>query len=512
MARTIAVTYDSTGAVTTKQLIAFTAGEDIRLSWAPLAPINMTAIGTRLIFSDTPSDGLEINTTTRTANNLSVGTFYTDLAAADSIEWEASTHHGVLWIDDAGNKKVVARISASVAANPAATGVLPDPVDYPVSWAEITNKPTTLVGFGITDGQPLDGDLTAIAALAGTSGNLTKTAANTWALDTATYLSAATAAATYLAIAGGTVTGPVATSSYIDFGILNPSPSAPSAGHRVYTENGLTLVAKNAANQERQFAFLGDDGLFGNLTATEDITGQGNSLFCSTSGTFAFGVVAKRVTLDNSALSVARIVAFPDAAGTVVLADAAQTLTGKTIAGESNTLTVRLANDVTGTLGAANGGTGIANNAASTITISGNFGTTLTVTATTALTLPTTGTLATLAGTETLTNKRVTPRVGTTASSSAPQFSWDSHDQYNVTALAEAATIAAPAGTPTDGQRMLLRFKDNGTARALGYNAIFRGIGVTPPTTTVLSKTLYMLCVYNSADTKVDILAVGQEA
>lgn len=36
--------------------------------------------------------------------------------------------------------------------------------------------------------QPLDGDLTAIAALAGTSGFLKKTAANTYSLDTSTYL------------------------------------------------------------------------------------------------------------------------------------------------------------------------------------------------------------------------------------------------------------------------------------------------------------------------------------
>jgi len=51
------------------------------------------------------------------------------------------------------------------------------------------------------------------------------------------------------------------------------------------------------------------------------------------------------------------------------------------------------------------GGTGIANNAASTITISGSFGLTFAISAPTNVTLPTTGTLATLAGTETLTNK-----------------------------------------------------------------------------------------------------------
>ena len=40
--------------------------------------------------------------------------------------------------------------------------------------------------------QPLDGDLTAIAALAGTSGFLKKTSANTWTLDTSTYLTSET--------------------------------------------------------------------------------------------------------------------------------------------------------------------------------------------------------------------------------------------------------------------------------------------------------------------------------
>jgi len=51
-------------------------------------------------------------------------------------------------------------------------------------------NPTTLSGFGITDAQPLDADLTAIAALSGTSGLLKKTALDTWSLDTNTYLTA----------------------------------------------------------------------------------------------------------------------------------------------------------------------------------------------------------------------------------------------------------------------------------------------------------------------------------
>jgi hypothetical protein len=69
----------------------------------------------------------------------------------------------------------------------------------------------------------------------------------------------------------------------------------------------------------------------------------------------------------------------------------------------------------TGTLGADQGGTGVANNVAATVTSSGNFAFTRTLTGATNVTLPTTGTLATLAGTETFTNKTLTsPAIGGT--------------------------------------------------------------------------------------------------
>jgi hypothetical protein len=62
-----------------------------------------------------------------------------------------------------------------------------------VPWSGVSGKPTTLAGFGITDGQPLDGDLTALAALTGT-GLARRTGANTWELDASTYLTAITEA------------------------------------------------------------------------------------------------------------------------------------------------------------------------------------------------------------------------------------------------------------------------------------------------------------------------------
>jgi hypothetical protein len=88
----------------------------------------------------------------------------------------------------------------------------------------------------------------------------------------------------------------------------------------------------------------------------------------------------------------------------------------------------------------------------------------------------------------------------------------DASNQYNVTALAVPATFAAPSGSPVDGQKLLLRIKDNGTARALTWNAIYRAIGTALPTTTVATKTTYVGCIYNSADAAWDVVAVTTQA
>ena len=106
----------------------------------------------------------------------------------------------------------------------------------------------------------------------------------------------------------------------------------------------------------------------------------------------------------------------------------------------------------------------------------------------------------------------VAPRVGTTASSATPTPNADSHDLYTITALAAAAEFQVPSGTPSNGQSLMIRITDNGTARALTYNAIYRAVGVTLPTTTVISKTIYLGMIYNSSDTKWDVIGVAEEA
>lgn len=117
-------------------------------------------------------------------------------------------------------------------------------------------------------------------------------------------------------------------------------------------------------------------------------------------------------------------------------------------------------------------------------------------------------TVALIAATQTLTNKRITKRTSSTASASAPTPDADTTDVYILTALAEAATFGAPSGTPTQGQTLIIRIKDNGTARALSFNAIYRfSSDLAAPTTTVISKTFYLGFIYNSTDTKWDCVA-----
>lgn len=91
----------------------------------------------------------------------------------------------------------------------------------------------------------------------------------------------------------------------------------------------------------------------------------------------------------------------------------------------------------------------------------------------------------------------------------------DTADQYNVTALATAATIATPSGSPTNGQKLILRFKDDGTGRGLTWTTSaggYRAVGVTLPTTTVATKTTYVGCLYNSSDTFWDVVASVTQA
>lgn len=124
--------------------------------------------------------------------------------------------------------------------------------------------------------------------------------------------------------------------------------------------------------------------------------------------------------------------------------------------------------------------------------------------------------LTTTTGTATLTNKRINPRV-TTPGATSGNFTanGDTTDVFDCFGLTGAITFLTPSGTPVNGQRLMIRIEDNGSARGITWttsSGAFRAVGVTLPSTTTASKIIYVGCVYNSTDIFWDVVAVATQA
>jgi hypothetical protein len=96
--------------------------------------------------------------------------------------------------------------------------------------------------------------------------------------------------------------------------------------------------------------------------------------------------------------------------------------------------------------------------------------------------------------------------------SSATVTPISTNDLVIITAQAVGLTLANPTGTFTEGQALMIRIKDNATARTIAFDTNYRAIGVTLPTTTVISKTLYLGIIYNSTDAKWDVIGYNIQA
>lgn len=234
------------------------------------------------------------------------------------------------------------------------------------------------------------------------------------------------------------------------------------------------VVAPDLAEKIKVISTMSTNGAVG-------IKDEGTSI---TSGVKTINFVGATVTATNSGDDVTVNVS----AGTGTVTSVAATVPSfLSVAGSPITTSGTLAITLSGTaLPVANGGTGATTLAGASI--------------------------ATYTGTETLTNKRIDPRVTSAASASTLTPDISASDVYAYTALAAGLTINAPTGTPLDGDKLIFRLLDNGTSRALTWNATYTVIGVTLPTATTISKTTYVGCIYNANNTRWDVIAVTTQA
>lgn len=108
-----------------------------------------------------------------------------------------------------------------------------------------------------------------------------------------------------------------------------------------------------------------------------------------------------------------------------------------------------------------------------------------------------------ISSTNTLTNKRVTPRVSTTTSSATPTINTDNVDMYGLTAQTADITSFTTnlSGTPTDGQKLWIYIVGT-AARAITWGTSFEASTIALPTTTVSTNRLDVGFVWNAATSK----------
>jgi len=164
-------------------------------------------------------------------------------------------------------------------------------------------NPTTLAGFGILDAQPLDGDLTAIAALGFTASALIrKTAANTYSLDTTAYGvgSVTSVAALTLGTTGTDVSSSVATGTTTPVITLNiPTASATSRG-------ALSAADWSTFNGKQATLAAASTSVSGYLTSTDWNTFNGkisaNQSISVSGDATGSGTTSIALTLANTAV------------------------------------------------------------------------------------------------------------------------------------------------------------------------------------------------------------------
>lgn len=99
------------------------------------------------------------------------------------------------------------------------------------------------------------------------------------------------------------------------------------------------------------------------------------------------------------------------------------------------------------------------------------------------------------------------PHVTSYTSATSINVNADTTDMVTITALAAGVTFNNPTGTLLDGQTFRIRIRDNGTARSISFGTAYRfSTDLPAPSTTILSKTMYLQFIWNASDSKWDCI------
>lgn len=118
-----------------------------------------------------------------------------------------------------------------------------------------------------------------------------------------------------------------------------------------------------------------------------------------------------------------------------------------------------------------------------------------------------TGTVVGSNDTQTLSNKRISPRLNTLTFGASIALNSDLADFYKLTLTASTGTLANPTGTPTDGQSFYVRVIQDATGgRTLAYGTAYYFPGGTAPVlSTSANANDYLQFTYNLALTRWDL-------
>lgn len=240
----------------------------------------------------------------------------------------------------------------------------------------------------------------------------TNTDSAKWTLlvDASSATTSATAAAASAAAASTSASNASTSASNASTSATTATTQATNAASSATSANTAKVAAEAARDAALAAYDSFDDRYLGPYASNPTLDNDGNTLLA---GALYFNTVVPEMRLWTGSIWVA---AYVSGTGFLSSSNNLSELTATASTARSNISAAKSGantdiTELTGlttALGAAYGGTGVLNNAAMTVTGSGNFAYTRTLTGTTNVTFPTTGTLATLAGSETFTNKTLT--------------------------------------------------------------------------------------------------------